>query len=62
MCRATHESNTPGKRCGLCGHRVTVNGVPPRQTRDIAKTRPWFVLVELHGRHRAKRLRGVAAR
>jgi hypothetical protein len=46
-------------RCTNCGHRKAVNGVPPIQTRDIAKRRPWFVFVEIAGRMRARQASGI---
>lgn len=45
---------TLGIRCSGCGHRQTVNGVKPKQTRDIAKRNPGFVITELRGRAKAK--------
>ena len=38
-------------RCGSCGHRATVAGVAPRQTRE----RPWRVPAEILGRHLARK-------
>lgn len=37
-------------RCPRCGHRVTVNGTAPRQTRE----QPWRAPAEILGRHLAK--------
>lgn len=47
------ETNS-GVRCSGCGHRQTVNGVKPGQTRDIMKKHPSFLFTELRGRHEAK--------
>jgi hypothetical protein len=38
-------------RCTDCGHRQPVNGVPPRQTRELP---PWRWLPELRDRRRAR--------
>ena len=38
-------------RCGGCGHRLTVNGRAPVQTRRLP---PWTWHLELIDRHRAK--------
>jgi DNA-directed RNA polymerase subunit RPC12/RpoP len=40
-------------RCAGCGHRLTVNGVAPVQTR---RQRPWVWHIELIDRRTAKRL------
>lgn len=48
-----YESNS-GTRCSGCGHRQTVAGVAPKQTRDIMKRKPQFLFTELKGRHDAK--------
>jgi hypothetical protein len=37
-------------RCDICGHRSTVNGIPPVETRR----QPWRARVELIDRERAK--------
>lgn len=42
-------------RCPLTGHRQPVNGVAPRQTRELAKRRPWFAVTELAGRRQARK-------
>jgi len=44
-----------GLRCTGCGHRQDINGVPPKQTRELALRRPWVVVTELAGRARARR-------
>jgi DNA-directed RNA polymerase subunit RPC12/RpoP len=38
-------------RCPGCGHRVAVNGIPPRQTRE----QPWRTPAEILGRQLARR-------
>lgn len=38
-------------RCPGCGHRLTVNGTPPRQTRE----QPYRAPAEILGRRLAKR-------
>jgi hypothetical protein len=38
-------------RCPGCSHRLTVNGTPPRQTRE----QPWRTPAELLGRHLARK-------
>lgn len=37
-------------RCTGCGHRQTINGVAPRQTREMP---PWMWVVEIANRYRA---------
>jgi hypothetical protein len=47
-------------RCCRCGHRTTVNGVPPTATRDLMTARPHAAAViavrELVDRSRARHL------
>jgi hypothetical protein len=38
-------------RCDACGHRLTVNGTPPRQTRE----QPYRAPAEILGRYLAKK-------
>lgn len=42
-------------RCTFCGHRLTVNGIPPRATRTMP---PWRWMAELLGRYDARRMHG----
>jgi hypothetical protein len=44
-----------GERCSGCGHRKAVNGVPPKQTRELAMKNPSVIVTEMVGRARAKR-------
>jgi hypothetical protein len=46
-----HEAPLWCNRCSACGHRQPVNGVAPRQTRELP---PWHWPGELVNRRRAR--------
>ena len=53
----SHDGPRWHDRCVRCTHRCPVNGVPPRSSRSLTVTRPWYPLIELLGRARARHAR-----